>query len=270
MGEYLEEYYGSYSLPPQHNPYDDYWYNNSDQYQEQNSSYVDSNCYYSPSNDGYFDNNCYFEKDQVYSSLPQPDGYFNQYQEHDHSYFENNGCYSPSNDDYFDNNGYQNYPSLQQQHNPPDHPSSSEMSLEDIVKNLATSSQSFQRETISSFKNLEQQLSLLVSSVSEINSQVEEEEEEEVEEEIVVKETTLALKQSSDNLLDTTRESEINFFYNDEYVLYNDESSDNIIHEPTPPNSEVEVEDYVSSDEEDFESDIIEQEKSDLMKKHLK
>ncbi|KAK9063928.1 hypothetical protein SSX86_017800 [Deinandra increscens subsp. villosa] len=45
------------------------------------------------------------------------------------------------------------------------------MSLEDIVKNLATSTQLFQQETKSSIKNLEQQMAQLATSVSKLESQ---------------------------------------------------------------------------------------------------
>ncbi|XP_076951755.1 uncharacterized protein LOC143625226 [Bidens hawaiensis] len=50
-------------------------------------------------------------------------------------------------------------------------PSSSGMSLEDIVKNLAASTQTFQQETKASIKNLEQQMAQLASSVSRLESQ---------------------------------------------------------------------------------------------------
>ncbi|XP_076943428.1 uncharacterized protein LOC143613665, partial [Bidens hawaiensis] len=50
-------------------------------------------------------------------------------------------------------------------------PSSSGMSLEDIVKNLAASTQMFQQETKASIKNLEQQMAQLASSVSRLESQ---------------------------------------------------------------------------------------------------
>ncbi|XP_023742499.2 uncharacterized protein LOC111890630 [Lactuca sativa] len=45
------------------------------------------------------------------------------------------------------------------------------MSLEDIVKSLATSTQAFQQETKSSIKNLEKQVSQLATSVSKLESQ---------------------------------------------------------------------------------------------------
>ncbi|KAL7583272.1 hypothetical protein Lser_V15G45156 [Lactuca serriola] len=45
------------------------------------------------------------------------------------------------------------------------------MSLEDIVKNLATSTQAFQQETKASIKNLEKQVSQLAISVSKLESQ---------------------------------------------------------------------------------------------------
>ncbi|KAK1413026.1 hypothetical protein QVD17_34726 [Tagetes erecta] len=45
------------------------------------------------------------------------------------------------------------------------------MSLEDIVKSLATSTQTFQQETKTSIKNLEQQMAQLANSVSKIESQ---------------------------------------------------------------------------------------------------
>ncbi|KAK9072138.1 hypothetical protein SSX86_008570 [Deinandra increscens subsp. villosa] len=45
------------------------------------------------------------------------------------------------------------------------------MSLKDIVKNLATSTQLFQQETKSSIKNLEQQMAQLATSVSKLESQ---------------------------------------------------------------------------------------------------
>ncbi|XP_052621272.1 uncharacterized protein LOC128127061 [Lactuca sativa] len=45
------------------------------------------------------------------------------------------------------------------------------MSLEDIVKSLATSTQTFQQETKASIKNLEQQFSQLATSVSKLESQ---------------------------------------------------------------------------------------------------
>ncbi|XP_023732210.2 uncharacterized protein LOC111880026 [Lactuca sativa] len=54
---------------------------------------------------------------------------------------------------------------------PPPQASSSSMSLEDIVKSLATSTQSFQQETKASIKHLEQQVSQLAQSVSKMESQ---------------------------------------------------------------------------------------------------
>ncbi|XP_052622465.1 uncharacterized protein LOC128127808 [Lactuca sativa] len=54
---------------------------------------------------------------------------------------------------------------------PPPQASSSSMSLEDIVKSLATSTQSFQQETKVSIKSLEQQVSQLAQSVSKMESQ---------------------------------------------------------------------------------------------------
>ncbi|KAI3755784.1 hypothetical protein L1987_55590 [Smallanthus sonchifolius] len=69
------------------------------------------------------------------------------------------------------NNQQQNFQPRQQQ-SPAQQPSgSSGMSLEDIVKSLATSTQSFQQETKASIKNLEQQMAQLASSVSKIESQ---------------------------------------------------------------------------------------------------
>ncbi|XP_022040522.1 uncharacterized protein LOC110943071 [Helianthus annuus] len=56
-------------------------------------------------------------------------------------------------------------PSAQQQ------AGSSGMSLEDIVKSLATSTHTFQQETKASIKNLEQQMAQLASSVSKLESQ---------------------------------------------------------------------------------------------------
>ncbi|KAI3782083.1 hypothetical protein L2E82_12115 [Cichorium intybus] len=50
-------------------------------------------------------------------------------------------------------------------------PSSSGTSLEDIVKSLATSTQTFQNETKASIKNLEQQMAQLASSVSKLEAQ---------------------------------------------------------------------------------------------------
>ena len=102
-----------------------------------------------------------------------------------HNYNQNNNNYPPrpqQNNHHppgypqrpqFPNQGYQQrQPNYQHQHhNPPPPASSSGMSLEDIVKSLATSSQSFQQETKASIKNLEQQLSQLATSVSKINSQ---------------------------------------------------------------------------------------------------
>ncbi|XP_052619849.1 uncharacterized protein LOC128126140 [Lactuca sativa] len=54
---------------------------------------------------------------------------------------------------------------------PPPQASSSSMSLEDIVKSLATSTQSFQQETKASIKRLEQKVSQLAQSVSKMESQ---------------------------------------------------------------------------------------------------
>lgn len=45
------------------------------------------------------------------------------------------------------------------------------MSLEDIVKSLATSTQAFQQETKASIKNLEKQVSQLATSVSKLESE---------------------------------------------------------------------------------------------------
>ncbi|XP_076920461.1 uncharacterized protein LOC143581589 [Bidens hawaiensis] len=77
---------------------------------------------------------------------------------------------------------YQSQPPFQmriQQHNfqPQQQPpvqqqaSSSGMSLEDIVKSLATSTHTFQQKTEAIIKNLEQQMAQLASSVSKIESQ---------------------------------------------------------------------------------------------------
>ncbi|XP_022024088.1 uncharacterized protein LOC110924382 [Helianthus annuus] len=68
------------------------------------------------------------------------------------------------------NQQQQNYQSRQQ---PPaqQQSGSSGMSLEDIVKSLATSTHSFQQETKASIKNLEQQMAQLASSVSKLESQ---------------------------------------------------------------------------------------------------
>ncbi|XP_023760997.1 uncharacterized protein LOC111909408 [Lactuca sativa] len=54
---------------------------------------------------------------------------------------------------------------------PPPQAGSSSMSLEDIVKSLATNTQSFQQETKASIKSLEQQVSQLAQSVSKMESQ---------------------------------------------------------------------------------------------------
>ncbi|XP_023734605.1 uncharacterized protein LOC111882473 [Lactuca sativa] len=54
---------------------------------------------------------------------------------------------------------------------PPPQVGSSSMSLEDIVKSLATSTQSFQQETKASIEILEQQVSQLAQSVSKMESQ---------------------------------------------------------------------------------------------------
>ncbi|XP_023733895.1 uncharacterized protein LOC111881734 [Lactuca sativa] len=64
----------------------------------------------------------------------------------------------------------QNFQPRQPQH-PPQQAGSSSMSLEDIVKSLATSTQTFQQETKASIKNLEQQVSQLAIFVSKIESQ---------------------------------------------------------------------------------------------------
>ncbi|KAL7595933.1 hypothetical protein Lser_V15G28978 [Lactuca serriola] len=64
----------------------------------------------------------------------------------------------------------QNHQPRQPQH-PPQQAGSSSMSLEDIVKSLATSTQSFQQETKASIKSLEQQVSQLAQSVSKMESQ---------------------------------------------------------------------------------------------------
>ncbi|KAJ0909570.1 putative aspartic peptidase domain superfamily [Helianthus annuus] len=68
------------------------------------------------------------------------------------------------------NQQQQNYQSRQQ---PPaqQQSGSSGMSLEDIVKSLATSTHTFQQETKASIKNLEQQMAQLASSVSKLESQ---------------------------------------------------------------------------------------------------
>ncbi|XP_023728945.1 uncharacterized protein LOC111876632 [Lactuca sativa] len=72
----------------------------------------------------------------------------------------------------------QQQPPFQPQNYQPRHPQqpppqaiSSSMSLEDIVKSLATSTQSFQQETKASIKSLEQQVSQLAQSVSKMESQ---------------------------------------------------------------------------------------------------
>ena len=49
--------------------------------------------------------------------------------------------------------------------------SGSGMSLEDIVKSLATSTQTFQNETKASIKTLEQQMTQLATSMSKLESQ---------------------------------------------------------------------------------------------------
>ncbi|XP_023771715.2 mediator of RNA polymerase II transcription subunit 15-like [Lactuca sativa] len=64
----------------------------------------------------------------------------------------------------------QNYHPRQPQP-PPQQFGSSSMSLEDIVKSLATRTQSFQQETKASIKNLEQQMAQLAQSVSKMENQ---------------------------------------------------------------------------------------------------
>ncbi|XP_023772380.2 uncharacterized protein LOC111921039 [Lactuca sativa] len=64
----------------------------------------------------------------------------------------------------------QNYQPRQSQP-PPQQVGSSSMSLEDIVKSLATSTQSFQQETKACIKNLEHQMAQLATSVSRLESQ---------------------------------------------------------------------------------------------------
>ncbi|XP_023766047.2 uncharacterized protein LOC111914567 [Lactuca sativa] len=64
----------------------------------------------------------------------------------------------------------QNFQPRQPQH-PPQQSGSSSMSLEYIVKSLATSTQTFQQETKASIKNLEKQVSQLATSVSKLESQ---------------------------------------------------------------------------------------------------
>ncbi|XP_023742766.2 uncharacterized protein LOC111890925 [Lactuca sativa] len=64
----------------------------------------------------------------------------------------------------------QNYQPRQPQP-PPQQVSSSSMSLEDIVKSLDTSTQSFQQETKASIKNLEQQMEQLAQSMSKMEDQ---------------------------------------------------------------------------------------------------
>ncbi|XP_052625789.1 uncharacterized protein LOC128132839 [Lactuca sativa] len=64
----------------------------------------------------------------------------------------------------------QNFQPRQPQH-PPQQAGSSSMSLEDIVKNLATTTQTFQQETKASIKNLEQQVTQLAISISKLESQ---------------------------------------------------------------------------------------------------
>ncbi|XP_023743143.2 uncharacterized protein LOC111891312 [Lactuca sativa] len=64
----------------------------------------------------------------------------------------------------------QNFQPRQPQH-PPQQAGSSNMSLEDIVKSLETSTQAFQQETKASIKNLEKQVSQLATSVSKLESQ---------------------------------------------------------------------------------------------------
>ncbi|KAI3511316.1 hypothetical protein L1887_18467 [Cichorium endivia] len=64
---------------------------------------------------------------------------------------------------------YQQRPQYQQQQ-PQRQPSSSEMSLEDIVKSLATSTYKFQQETKNSIANLEAQIGDLTSSVSKLEA----------------------------------------------------------------------------------------------------
>ncbi|XP_023761092.1 uncharacterized protein LOC111909512 [Lactuca sativa] len=64
----------------------------------------------------------------------------------------------------------QNFQPRQPQH-PPQQSGSSSMSLEDIVKSLATSTQAFKQETKASIKNLEKQFSQLATSISKLESQ---------------------------------------------------------------------------------------------------
>ncbi|KAI3690179.1 hypothetical protein L2E82_48154 [Cichorium intybus] len=64
-----------------------------------------------------------------------------------------------------------NYPPPPQNHNQGSSSGSSGMSLEDIVKSLATSTQAFQSETKASIKSLEQQVSQLANSMSKMETQ---------------------------------------------------------------------------------------------------
>ncbi|KAJ9178685.1 hypothetical protein P3X46_010549 [Hevea brasiliensis] len=77
--------------------------------------------------------------------------------------------YDPFSNTY--NPGWQDHPNLMNQPPPPPPPSNQGMSLDEIVKALASNTQQFQQETRNSIQNIERQIGQLASSVSKLEAQ---------------------------------------------------------------------------------------------------
>ena len=148
-----------------------------------------------------------------------------------------------------DTQAYQNQP-----YYPPTETYSSTMpSLEDIVKSLATPSQSFQQETKVDIQNLEQQISQITTLVNEMISQEELTAQTESNPGHEACEITSEIWKSyeSPKVLVYEEEEE-----SDEEIVVDEHEEENKVYEPTPPEVEVVVEDYISLDNKDAEMEV--------------
>ncbi|KAL4572407.1 hypothetical protein LXL04_019182 [Taraxacum kok-saghyz] len=187
------------------------------------------------------------------------------YMNHDSYNYEvySNNSY---NNVYYDNEYYNNDPYVElhdnnqwwtdnQPYYPPTETYSSTMpSLEDIVKSLAISSQSFQRETKVDIQNLEQQISQITTSVNEMISQEELTAQTESNPGLEACEITSEIWKSYDSpkvLVYEEEEEE-----SDEEIVVDEHEEENKVYEPTPPEVEVVVEDYISLDNKDAEMEV--------------
>ncbi|KAL4588064.1 hypothetical protein LXL04_000942 [Taraxacum kok-saghyz] len=146
-----------------------------------------------------------------------------------------------------DTQAYQNQP-----YYPPTETYSSAMpSLEDIVKSLATSSQSYQQETKVDIQNLEQQISQITTSVNEMISQEELTAQSESNPGHEACEITSEIWKSYESPKVLVYEEE-----SDEEIVVDEHEEENKVYEPTPPEVEVVVEDYISLDNKDAEMEV--------------